>query len=162
MHYSVHPPSKFIDKYCDQLLPTWSTPVRSIVVILQPAELELTHCTPAAEHCKHRLRQRFLDIGLAIIEHLKQLGYLADGFDPKTGLPLTSQAGFMRLDDVAVVRSSLGYPAAQLGACSTLVHPLWGSAVYPSILMSSADTKLVESAVRAVAGLLECHHSLSG
>ncbi|MBW4540519.1 MAG: methylmalonic aciduria and homocystinuria type D protein [Myxacorys chilensis ATA2-1-KO14] len=162
MQYSVHPPNTFISQYGDQLLPEWSAPVRSIIVILQPANLELTHCTPEAEHCKHQLRQRFLEIGLKIIQHLKQLGYLADGFDPQTGLPLTSQAGRMRLDDVAVVRSSLGYSTTQLGACSTVVHPLWGSAVYPSILMSSADTKLVESAVKAVAGLLECHHSLSG
>lgn len=162
MQYSVHPPSEFICKYCDQLLPDWSNPVRSIVVILQPAELELADHTPEAENCKHQLRQRFLEIGLKIIAHLKSLGHSAEVFDPRTGLPILSQAGSLRLDDVAVVRSSLGYDSTQIGACSTIVHPLWGSAVYPSILMSSADTRLVESTVSEVTGLLECHHSFKG
>jgi hypothetical protein len=106
------------------------------------------------------LRQKFLEFGLAVVESLRQLGHTADLFDPKTGLPVLSQAGSLPLDDVAVVRSTLGYAADQIGQCWTIVHPLWGSAVYPSILMSSAETGMVSALLSN--GLLECHHSFSG
>ncbi len=159
MQYSVHPPSKFIYQHSEKLLPQWSSPIRSIVIVLQPADRKLTDRSLETDLQKQVLRSQFLEFGLKLAESIRQQGHLAELFDPKTGLPILSEAGSLRLDDVAVVRSTLGYAIAPVGNCLTIVHPLWGSAVYPSILMSSADLKLVES---AVAGLLECHHSLSG
>lgn len=162
MHFSVHPPNEFICRHWEKLLPDWSAPVRSIIVVLQPAELELVEQTPETEFQKHRLREKFLEFGFQVVEHLRKLGHSAELFDPKTGLPILSQPGTLPLDDVAVVRSSLGYGATQIGQCCTIVHPLWGSAVYPSILMSSADTGIVASLLSKVEGFLEYHHSFSG
>ncbi|HTL90611.1 MAG TPA: methylmalonic aciduria and homocystinuria type D protein [Leptolyngbya sp.] len=159
IQYSVHPPSHYICQHSEKLLPGWSAPIRSIVVILQPADRELTERCLATELQKQALRSQFIEFGLKVVELLRQLGHLAELFDPKTGFPILSEAGSLRLDDVAVVRSTLGYAIVPVGNCCTIVHPTWGSAVYPSILMSSADSSLVES---AVAGLLECHQSLSG
>lgn len=159
MQYSVHPPSEFICQHSEKLLPDWSDPIRSIVVVLQPADRELTEHCPEADHQKQVLRSQFLSFGLKVTEMLRQQGHLADLFDPKTGLPILSESGSLRLDDVAVVRSTLGYATKAIGNCFTVIHPRWGSAVYPSILMSSASRELVES---TVAGLLECHHSLRG
>lgn len=159
---SVHPPSDFICKNCEQLLPNWSSPVRSVVVVLQPAPLELVQRTLETEFQKGHLRSQFLAFGLKVAEYLQKKGYPTELFDPRTGFPVLSPAGSLRLDDVAVVRSTLGYDTAKLGNCSTIVHPRWGSAVYPSIVMSSADRSVVESAIAAVDGLLEYHHSFSG
>lgn len=159
MQYSVHPPSEFISQHSEKLLPDWVAPIRSIVVVLQPAERELAECCPETDQQKQVLRSKFLAFGLRVTEILRQQGYLADLFDPKTGLPLLSESGSLRLDDVAVVRSTLGYTTKLIGNCATLIHPNWGSAVYPSILMSSANRELVEL---TVAGLLECHHSFRG
>ena len=159
MQYSVHPPSEFICQHSEKLLPEWSAPVRSIVVVLQPADCELAERCWKTDLQKKKLRSQFLEFGFKVAELLRQRGYLAELFDPKTGLPILSKPGCLRLDDVAVVRSTLGYTIAPAGNCYTIVHPRWGSAVYPSILMSSADLSAVEA---AVAGLRECHHSLSG
>jgi Methylmalonic aciduria and homocystinuria type D protein len=159
MQYSVHPPSEFICRHSEKLLPEWAAPIRSIVVVLQPADRELIEPCPETDYQKQVLRSQFLAFGFRVAERLRQQGYLADLFDPKTGLPLLSEAGSLRLDDVAVVRSTLGYATQAIGNCFTIIHPHWGSAVYPSILMSSASREFVES---TVAGLVECHHSLSG
>ncbi|MBD1846466.1 methylmalonic aciduria and homocystinuria type D protein [Cyanobacteria bacterium FACHB-63] len=159
MQYSVHPPSEFICQHSEKLLPEWSTPVRSIVVVLQPSDRELTERCWETDLQKQILRSQFLEFGFKVAELLRQRGYLAELFDPKTGLPILSKAGPLRLDDVAVVRSTLGYAITPAGNCFTIVHPHWGSAVYPSILMSSADLSSVEA---AVAGLRECHHSFRG
>ena len=170
MEYSIHAPNPFICTNLHGLLPDWSQPVRSVLIILQPSQLELKQVTPETNAQKQQLRQRFLEFGLEIVNKLRQLGHLADLFDPRTGKPLLSQAGTLRLDDVAVVRSTLGYPITQFGNCRSLLHPTWGSAVYPSILISSADSSLVEAVIsqadcpanKEVDGLLETHHSLSG
>jgi hypothetical protein len=159
MQYSVHPPSEFIYQHSHKLLPDWSHPIRSIVVVLQPADRELTECCPETDRQKQVLRSQFLSFGLKVTELLRQQGHLADLFDPKTGLPILSESGSLRLDDVAVVRSTLGYATKAIGNCFTVIHPHWGSAVYPSILMSSASREFVEL---TVAGLLECHHSFKG
>lgn len=166
MQYSVHPPSEFICQNCEKLLPNWSSPIQSIVVVLQPSQLELVARTPEAEHQKHQLRSRFLNFGFKVARQLQKMGHSVELFDPRTGLPVLSRAGSLRLDDVAVVRSSLGYATTQIGECFTILHPDWGSAVYPSIVMSSADRTLVESVVESVingvVGLLEYHHSFNG
>ncbi|PSB15515.1 methylmalonic aciduria and homocystinuria type D protein [Phormidesmis priestleyi ULC007] len=162
MEYSIHAPNPFICKNLPRLLPDWSQPVRSVLVVLQPSQLELMQVTPETDAQKQQLRQRFLEFGLKIVCKLRQLGYLADLFDPRTGQPLLSQAGTLRLDDVAVVRSTLGYSTTQFGNCCSILHPHWGSAVYPSILISSAESSQVKSAIVEVEGLLETHHSLSG
>ena len=160
IQYSVHQPSEFICQNCEKLLPNWSAPIQSIVVVLQPSQVELIEQTPEAETQKHRLRSRFLNFGLKVAQHLQTLGHLVELFDPRTGFPVLSPAGSIRLDDVAVVRSSLGYETAQVGHCYTVLHPDWGSAVYPSIVISSADRSVVESVVNVA--LLECHHSFNG
>jgi Methylmalonic aciduria and homocystinuria type D protein len=137
-------------------------PARSLLVVLQPCQLELMYFTPETEAQKQKLRQTFLEFGLEVVQKLRQKGHLADLFDPRTGHPLLSQAGTLRLDDVAVVRSTLGYSTTQFGNCSGILHPYWGSAVYPSILISSADSGLIKSVIAEVEGLSENHHSFSG
>lgn len=169
MQYSVHAPSQFIRLHKDRLLPTWSRPVSSVLVILQPANCKLGEQSSAAERQKQILRQKFLDLGYPIAHQLQQQGHLADLFDPRTGIPLLSQPGQLRLDDVAVAHACLGYPQMVSAGCSVLVHPTWGSAVYPSTLVSSANTKTVERVVQEVQRgsgrrrhLSECHQSLTG
>ncbi len=76
------------------------------------------------------------------------MGHLAEVFDPRTGSPLFSQPGSLRLDDVAVVRSCLGYATCDRYGCSVILHPVWGSAVYPSTLLSSAEPHLVRGVLQ--------------
>lgn len=153
MQHSVHPPSSFIRTFTNQLLPSWSDSVKSVLIVLQPSDCDLLEQTPITEQKKQRLRQRFLEWGKSTADRLHQMGYAADLFDPRTGLPILSLAGSLRLDDVAVVQSCLGYPTCDRCGCSVILHPTWGSAVYPSILVSSAPPIKVESLFKQRAGL---------
>ncbi len=158
MQWSVHPPNAFFQSHLDQLLPGWLEPVRSILIVLQQANRSLLRCTAATEAEKHRLRQQFILFGEQLVAQLKSQDYQAELFDPRTGLPLFSPPGTLRLDDIAVVRSTLGYPTLPKGGCLTISHPTWGSAVYPSILVSSATPEVLE---QSVTSLLAYHHSRS-
>lgn len=147
MQYSVHSPSEFIRRHAHQLLPNWSCSVRSVLVVLQRCQVELQQKTIATEFHKRQLRQRSLEFGQMIILRLHKLGYQAELFDPKTGMPILSQPGKLTLDDVAVVRACLGYPITEREGCSIILHPAWGSAVYPAILLSSAHPAVLAGVI---------------
>jgi hypothetical protein len=154
MQYFVHRPSPFISNHLDSLLPEWSRPVASVLIVLQPCNCDLLERTDKTEEQKQLLRRQFLQFGRRVARKLQHLGHLADLFDPRTGLPLFSQPGQLWLDDVAVVRACLGYQSVSHCGCSVLIHPVWGNAVYPSTLVSSAAPDLVELVARS-----ECHQS---
>jgi Methylmalonic aciduria and homocystinuria type D protein len=146
--YSVHPPSRFVRKHWDKLLPDWSCPARSMLIVLQPCDCDLLERSPTAEAQKRKLRRQFLKFGYAIAAQLTDRGHAAAIFDPRTGLPLLARPGSLRLDDVAIVQATLGYRTACSHGCSIVLHPIWGLAVYPSTLVSSAEPALVEQILR--------------
>jgi len=145
VQYSVHWPNKFIHTHLDQLLPSWSMPVASILIVLQKSQCGLLDRTPETEAQKHQLREQFLKFGRSVVSQLYAMGHWAEMFDPQTGWPVLSDPGQLKLDDVAVVQACLGYPLLNSGGCLGIQHPDWGSAVYPSILVSSARPEIVES-----------------
>ncbi|MBD1863625.1 methylmalonic aciduria and homocystinuria type D protein [Trichocoleus sp. FACHB-46] len=160
MQYSVHSPTQFIQTYADQLLPDWSQPILSILVVLQQCSSLMLSRTLATETQKRQGREQFLQFGHQVALELEFLGHLADLFDPATGWPLRSPPGRLHLDDVAVVRAALQYPTMAQGDCTLVIHPEWESAVYPSVLVSSAPLSLLETVAAQVSDryLLDLHH----
>ncbi len=152
MQYSVHLPNEFIRTHLDQLLPKWPVPVSSVLVVLQQCQWALLDKTPETENHKNQLRENFFCFGYSIALTLGSIGYLTELFDPRTGLPMLSEPGHLKLDDTAVVQSSLGYQLTDQRGCLVIEHPMWGNAVYPSVLVSSADLKTVELVVKASLG----------
>ncbi len=143
IEYSAHLPSEFIISHLHQLLPDWHVPALSVLIVMQQSSVGLLQRTTETEIQKQQLRQRFIKLGQEISKRLRQQDYHAEIFDPKTGQPLLSQPGQMTLDDVAVVRSSLGYPLVETGGCWLIQHPNWGTGVFPGVLMSSAEPDVV-------------------
>ncbi len=143
IEYSAHLPSEFIASHIDQLLPDWLVPVLSVLVVMQHSQVALAERNSETEMQKQKLRHQFIAFGQEISEHLDQIGHRTEIFDPKTGQPLLSQPGSMTLDDVAVVQATLGYPLVETGGCWLVKHPTWDTAVFPAVLMSSAEPKVV-------------------
>jgi hypothetical protein len=143
MHLSTHPPSPFISHHWPHLLPDWDCAVASVLVILQPCGCDLFERTPIAEAQKYYLRQNFLQLGRSIVRQLQALGHTAALFDPRTGHPVETSPGPLTLDDVAVVRACLGFGTVESHGCKLLIHPHWGSSVYPATVLSSATPEVV-------------------
>lgn len=151
LQYSIHPAPKFIRTHLDRLLPSWSLPVLSVVVVLQLCQFAFLERTIETEIYKNEFRQQFLEFGSQIVSQLGTMGHLADMFDPRTGLPVISPPGQVRLSDVKVVGATLGYTIDRSGKCAAIVHPTWGKAVYPSTIVSSAQPDLVAETVEKLA-----------
>lgn len=143
IEYSAHLPSEFIVSHLHQLLPDWHVPALSVLIVMQQSSVGLLKRTTETEVQKQQLRQKFINLGQEISKRLQKANYQSEIFDPKTGQPLLSQPGLMTLDDVAVVKSSLGYPLVETGGCWLVEHPIWGTAVFPGVLMSSAKPEVV-------------------
>ncbi|NEP76353.1 hypothetical protein [Okeania sp. SIO2G5] len=138
MEYSIHPPSSFIQQSWPALLPGWRMPVLSVLVLLQRSPIALCRSTLEVKAAKNALRDRSFQLLLPLVERLRTHHYQATMFDPCTGLPYRSQLSGLPLNDVAVVHAVLGYERQQYGQCYCILHPNWGSSVYPTIMLSSA------------------------
>lgn len=150
LQYSIHPAPNFIRTHLDRLLPSWSLPVLSVVVVLQLCQFAFLERTVETEIYKNEFRQQFLEFGSQIVFQLGAMGHLADMFDPRTGFPMASPPGQVRLSDVKVVGATLGYTIDRSGKCAAIVHPTWGKAVYPSTIVSSAGSDVVEEIVARI------------
>ncbi|MDP8962409.1 MAG: methylmalonic aciduria and homocystinuria type D protein [Cyanobacteriota bacterium] len=149
---SVHRPSPFIVQNLERVLPDWNVPVLWVAIILQQSRYELVECTPEVEREKERLREKFMRFGFDVAFNLRDRGFLSNLIDPRTGYPLLSRPGEIPHDDTAVVKALLGFPIIR-NRCRVLEHPLWGKAVYPSTLLTSAPPKVIKPLLKSVAPL---------
>lgn len=149
---SVHRCSQFIAQNLERVFPDWVLPVTTcrVVVVLQQSRYPLADTALHIEREKDRLRERFIGFGSDVVRNLRDCGFLTDLIDPRTGYPQLSRPGEIPHDDTAVVKALLGFPIIH-NSCSVLEHPSWGSAVYPSILISSASEKVIKNVLKKVA-----------
>ena len=127
-----------------ELLPSWSMPVQSVLLYLQPSPIELSDRTAATEEIKDSLRLQFLACAEQWCESIINAGFLAEPFDPKYGTPIYAPPGEWPLDDVAVAHALLNYPMSEEGGCKILHHPEWNTGTFPSTLLSSAPPELLQ------------------
>jgi hypothetical protein len=159
---SIHAPSQYICTNRERILPDWPNQFPMwVVIVLQRSQYELVEVDEEIEVEKQRLRENFMRFGCDLAFNLRdgvlhpplnQRGYFTDLIDPRTGYPLLSRPGKIPHDDTAVVKALLGYPIIQ-NKCRVLVHPHWGAAVYPSIIVSEAPPLIIESVVKSIAPL---------
>ncbi|WP_036485986.1 methylmalonic aciduria and homocystinuria type D protein [Myxosarcina sp. GI1] len=131
-------PSQFIIDNQKQLLPTWDKPVTQVILVLQQSRLSLEHNTEAVAREKDRLREQFFRFGCSLVFGLRDRNLLSDLCDPRSGYPVISREGEITLSDAALVKALLGFEVIDYNDCSLIIHPQWGSAMYPSTILTSA------------------------
>ena len=85
-----------------------------------------------------------------MVAQLVERGHWADYIDPCSGLPANSSGNkvYSEVDGFAVL---LGYPTQNANCCKILLHPEWGSAIYPASLFSDAPASVVAEVVQGLA-----------
>ena len=148
---SIHSPSQYICANCERILPDWKQQSFFwVAIVLQQSQYPLDKSTAAIEAEKERLREKFMRFGFDLAFNLRDRNYLTDLIDPRTGYPLLSHPGSVPHDDTAVVKALLNYPVIK-NKCRVLVHPNWGTAVYPSITISEAPPIMIERVIKSIA-----------
>lgn len=146
---SIHSPTRYIRENCQRILPDWNDKLTmSVAIVLQQSEFALTESSPLIEAEKQRLRFIFMRFACDVAFDLRDKQYPTDLIDPRTGYPLLSRPGQIPHDDTAVVKTLLKYPMI-CNECRVLIHPKWGTAVYPSILISAAPRIIIAQTIQS-------------
>lgn len=136
-------PSQFIQQNQHRLLPTWTASITHIILVLQKSKFPLEKSSQEIEQEKDYLRLRFLRFGCNLVFKLIDVQYQGDLFDPRNGYPLLSRCGEINLSDTTVVRDLLDFRVIKQ-KCSLLIHPQWGTAIYPSTIVTSAPLEVIK------------------
>ena len=140
-------PTPFVKENLEKMLPDWTLPQAWVVIVLQKAQFPLSTRSNIVEQEKQRLREQFMRFGVEVAFDLKEKGELADLIDPRSGQPLLSHPGVLNHDDVKVVSTLLGLKTTP-GDCTCMIHPQWGKAVYPSVMLSSANPETIKAVIK--------------
>ncbi|MGK7938443.1 MAG: methylmalonic aciduria and homocystinuria type D protein [Xenococcaceae cyanobacterium] len=139
----INHPSQFIKQNQSSLLPTWTVPIKSIIIVLQKSNFSLENSNHEIEKEKDYLREIFFRLGYNLVFKLRDAQYQSDLFDPRNGYPLLSRPGNITVNDTALVQDLLGFDVVK-HRCSLLIHPQWGTAIYPSTIVTSASLEIIQ------------------
>ncbi|KAI3429551.1 hypothetical protein D9Q98_005639 [Chlorella vulgaris] len=154
LEYSVHEcPRRHRDDVA-ALFPTTSLDDMLVIPTCQQAELDLVRMGEKVEEEKDRLLERFVEFAKVVCERLEALGHWADYIDPCSGLPMVHRDTNAVYGEVEALVTLLGYRIQNAGCCKIILHPKWGSSVYPASIFAKAPLAAVTAAIDdAVAAL---------
>lgn len=123
----------------------------------QHAQHDLVNVGPEVEAEKDRLLNVFLNFAKQFSDAVIAAGgriegdddddsqvYWADYIDPCSGLPMRTLENCTKVySEVDGMECCLGYRSYNAGFCKILLHPQWGSAVYPATIFVLAPRKIV-------------------
>ncbi|KAG5182569.1 methylmalonic aciduria and homocystinuria type D protein [Tribonema minus] len=109
----------------------------------QKAGTDLVNMGSDVDIEKDRLLNVFVDFAAWLCSTLREQGFWADYIDPCSGLPMLS-GGNKVYSEVEGMQLLLQYQVMNAGMCRVLLHPTWGSHVYPASCFTTAPIEAVE------------------
>jgi hypothetical protein len=124
------------------------------IATMQQARMDLVQVGDDIEQEKDRLLETFMAFAKGLCEGLISKGHFADYVDPCSGLPMLTKDANKVFSEVDSAQQLLGYAVMNAGCCKVLLHPAWGSAVYPATIFTTAPVEVVEEELGQVANRL--------
>jgi Methylmalonic aciduria and homocystinuria type D protein len=115
----------------------------------QHARVDLVRVGPDIEEEKDRLLETFMGFASQIAASLVNKGFWVDYIDPCSGLAVITTETSKYYDEVSGMQSMLKYNIMNAGCCKILLHPVWGSSVYPATIFTTAPFTELESVIRS-------------
>lgn len=111
----------------------------------QRAREDLVAVGDKIEQEKDRLLNVFMVFARNLCDKLRRAGWFADFIDPCSGLPMLTVDCNKVYSEVDGMECCLQYKSYSAGFCKILLHPQWGSAVYPATIFACAPRSIVMS-----------------
>jgi hypothetical protein len=92
--------------------------------------------------------RQFVEFARDICGQIQAQGYWADYIDPCSGLAAFTSNPNKVFSEVDGMQALLHYRVLNAGFCKILLHPKWGSAVYPASMFTTAPPHVVEALLK--------------
>lgn len=90
---------------------------------------------------------QFMEFAKIICGELAAAGHWADYIDPCSGLPMVHRETGAVYGEVEALCTLRGYRTQNAGCCKIVLHPRWGSSVYPASMFARAPVEAVVAAI---------------
>lgn len=148
MEFSAHALPKSMIREVQTIFPGVDVSKLLVVPTCQHAKIDLVNYGDHVENEKDQLLEQFMDWAQQVCSNLQDKGHWADYIDPCSGLPMIHQETNHVYPEVPAIAQLLGYKTANAGCCKVLLHPRWGSSVYPASLFTDAPAQELQAAIR--------------
>jgi hypothetical protein len=118
-----------------------------VIPTCQRSDIDLVRFGDVIEQEKDRLLERFCEFAKAACDSLAADGYWADYIDPCSGLPMVHKDSTVPYGEVEGFSTLLGYKTSNAGCCKILLHPRWGSYIYPASIFAKAPLETIQLAL---------------
>jgi len=149
--WSVHRPPALMYREIQSMFPARKDGVTKdnllVVTTCQRTGPDLAGEGQEVDEEKDRCLEVFMAFGQQVAEELAAAGHWADYVDPCTGHPVREPINLV-FPEVEALEMLLQYKCGQAGNCKIVMHPQWGSNVYPCSLFTTAPADVLAQAVR--------------
>lgn len=91
--------------------------------------------------------ERFLDFAKRVAGALHARGVWCDYIDPCSGLSMVHRDSQHVYGEVDALVTLLNYQTTNSGCCKVVLHPQWGSAVYPASIFAKCSVETLREAI---------------
>ncbi|KAL1925755.1 uncharacterized protein VTP21DRAFT_638 [Calcarisporiella thermophila] len=158
LEYSIHSCPRRLVSEIKYVFPNIELEQLLIVPTFQRTRYDLVEWGEPVAKEKDEKLENFVAWGSAVVEYMRAQGFWADITDPCSGFPMFTEHGPSPYPDVSGIEQLLRYDTLNTGCCKVVLHPRWGSRMYPATLFTTAPLEALTEAIDAVG----CTRGLGG
>lgn len=137
--FDLYDEEEYIIKHREELLPDWLESPKTIIFIFFQCKGALDGTNLRKEQLeKDRLLYKYTQLGLSFYNACNKQGIVSEIICPKDGFPKYSRKGKNIFSIQKIVTHHLPFFQKEDNRCG-LIHPFWGKAVYPCVMISLAS-----------------------
>ena len=122
-----------------------------IVPTCQKTAVDIIKTGERVDEEKDLCLERFLKFAEIATNVLREKNFWCDYIDPCSGLSMIHRDSQRVYGEVDALVTLLNYECTNVGCCKIVMHPKWGSSVYPASLFAIAPEDEVRDALRIAA-----------
>merc|ERR1712087_158229 len=149
MEYSIHECPKKHAENLVTLFPGVDVSNMLVIPTCQNSDVDLVRTGEPIEQEKDRLLERFMKWAQFVCDKLNKEGHFSDYIDPCSGLPMVNKNNQCVYGEVDALSTLLGYKTTNSGCCKVILHPKWGTSVYPASMFTKAPKDVFLAAVKS-------------
>jgi len=147
MEYSVHECPKRHKKEAEAMFPGLNVDGLLLIPTCQRTKIDLVRTGEGVDNEKDFCLERFISFARRVTDRLIAVGHWADYIDPCSGLSMVNKDSQQIYGEVDALVTLLNYQTTNTGCCKVVLHPAWGSAVYPASIFTKSPLTALHKAL---------------